>query len=521
MKNILLSLAIFLVLTLAACGGDTPDIGEIVDTAQDGLETAQETVQEVVDEVSETMEEGDPLTIDDVLGSYTFHTPSNDWHYGEITRDGELLKWTNRAGVEWSLTPDFPNNRLLTDDSFPYQNDYQNFDLVIEGGAYTGFTSNNDFWAHDAPELTQEPNNTEGPAGETFDVDPTQPIDVEDSSGTQVSINANELVDENGNPATGDVKVNMFTPDMANEGGEAEGAEAEVSTSCEPLTVWSYNPETGLWEEEGLAPYQDDRCVESIGTVSVEVTDDEGNEYDLAEGAEAEVSIPCEPTPDEVLTVWSYNAETGLWEEEGTTVVEEGERCSAEVSDLSNVNFGTTAEEPAEEPADAPTTTETQTETGEVELVLASNALVAGDVVAIEGNSSGPYTVATGDYFAYFNTEWYLNYPKYGIQSGDIVSSIVIANADITLQASIIAGAVAEAGNAEAAAQLLDTPSGLTVDSTYRVASIGAVNQPLLADDFVELLLGDTNSSEPPYLVNIYRGENRELVATFTINKQQ
>ena len=52
------------------------------------------------------------------------------------------------------------------------------------------------------------------------------------------------------------------------------------------------------------------------------------------------------------------------------------------------------------------------------------------------------------------------------------------------------------------------------------VTAVGDANQPVKPDDFMEVALTDTSSSNLPYTVNFYRGEARELVATFTINNQ-
>lgn len=39
-------------------------------------------------------------------GKYERHNPKNDYHYAEITKEAhELLKWTNRKGIVWILTP--------------------------------------------------------------------------------------------------------------------------------------------------------------------------------------------------------------------------------------------------------------------------------------------------------------------------------------------------------------------------------------------------------------------------------
>lgn len=198
------------------------------------------------------------------------------------------------------------------------------------------------------PEPTEEP--IEGPTGETFDGDPTQPIAVADENGTEVSIEANTLVDENGNPPAGEVEVNVYTPDPVEE---AEAAACEEPDAPEVLTVWSYDVTTGLWVEEGQSSFdqetgsygpaeetatQETTCDDSVASVSTKVTDEAGNEYGLAEGETAEVSAPCQPQPDEILTVWSYDETTGLWIEEGVASVED-ETCTAEVSNLSNVNF--------------------------------------------------------------------------------------------------------------------------------------------------------------------------------------
>jgi hypothetical protein len=57
------------------------------------------------------------------------------------------------------------------------------------------------------------------------------------------------------------------------------------------------------------------------------------------------------------------------------------------------------------------------------------------------------------------------------------------------------------------------------LDATLKVTEVGDANQPVKPDDFMEVVLSDTTSSNLPYIVNFYRGEARELVATFTINQ--
>jgi hypothetical protein len=48
-----------------------------------------------------------------VPGSYRHNPVQNDWHMGSIVPDGAGLRWTNKAGASWHLTPDLPNQRLL------------------------------------------------------------------------------------------------------------------------------------------------------------------------------------------------------------------------------------------------------------------------------------------------------------------------------------------------------------------------------------------------------------------------
>lgn len=148
---------------------------------------------------------------------------------------------------------------------------------------------------------------------ETFTINPADGVTVEDSSGTQIDIAPDQLVDENGNPPAGDVSLNMYTYDLENE--EMVGDMSGTNSDGEPVYM------------------------ESEGAFYAEFTDDGGTEYNLADGATAEISIPCEPRPDEVLTVWSYDPNTGLWVEEGSVTVEGDGRCSAEVSHFSYWNF--------------------------------------------------------------------------------------------------------------------------------------------------------------------------------------
>ncbi|RME05412.1 MAG: hypothetical protein D6816_08940 [Bacteroidetes bacterium] len=45
------------------------------------------------------------LSPSDLIGSYVYENPSNDWHYGQIYEKGGKYFWKNRTGVQWEVTP--------------------------------------------------------------------------------------------------------------------------------------------------------------------------------------------------------------------------------------------------------------------------------------------------------------------------------------------------------------------------------------------------------------------------------
>ncbi|MCA9924893.1 MAG: VWA domain-containing protein, partial [Anaerolineales bacterium] len=144
---------------------------------------------------------------------------------------------------------------------------------------------------------------------------------VADSNGTQIKIDENQLVDADGNAPAGDIMMNMYTYDL--------------------------NEEEMVGDMSGTNTDGDDVYMESAGAFYASFEDDAGEEYNLADGATAEISIPVEEErPDEVLTVWSYDPETGLWVEEGVATLEDG-RYVAEVSHFSYWNFDWEKSNPA------------------------------------------------------------------------------------------------------------------------------------------------------------------------------
>jgi hypothetical protein len=396
MKKRFLPFVLLLILGLIACGGDVdPEaiIEDVANTAEEVVDTASDAISDATsastEDAEEPVSEGEStqLTVADVIGSYTFHTPSNDWHYVEIVQDGDMLLWANRAGREWTLTPDFENGLLLTDDSFPYQGQFQNYEIIMEGGGFAGLVSNDDLWVYNGP-VAAAP--AAGPAdrwaGITADMamaalsganisingveaqsdgsgnfelyvpraedgrylinadldgfvpvsqihigsamesltlefqpvhtetfDPAVGVEAVDDSGTQISIGANQLEDADGNEPSGDVTLSMYTYDLENE--EMVGDMSGMNDQGDAVTM------------------------ESAGAFYASFEDEDGTELNLKDGETAEVSVPVvEERPDEVLTVWSYDEETGLWIEESVATMEDG-RYVAEVSHFSYWNF--------------------------------------------------------------------------------------------------------------------------------------------------------------------------------------
>jgi hypothetical protein len=81
-------------------------------------------------------------TVDDVLGTYERLPVENEYHTGRISQTANgSLKWTNNAGVSWSLRPDLAAGKLKIGRDNPYADQgFVDFTLRFGGdGAVTGF----------------------------------------------------------------------------------------------------------------------------------------------------------------------------------------------------------------------------------------------------------------------------------------------------------------------------------------------------------------------------------------------
>ncbi|MBK9050552.1 MAG: carboxypeptidase regulatory-like domain-containing protein [Chloroflexi bacterium] len=294
-KNLIfIVLLLFALLALVACGG-TVDPAAIATQAADVVSDVQETVagEGETDQPAPTTESTDQPVSD---------APSDRWAGNAAATDmsalGAVTISINGVTAQSDANGAFELSVPRADDS--------RYVINADKEGYLPISQIHIGSAMESLTLEFQP-------VETFTINPADGVAVEDSRGTQIDIAPNQLVDENGNPPAGDVSLNMYTYDLENE--EMVGDMSGTNSDGEPVYM------------------------ESEGAFYAEFTDEGGTEYNLADGATAEISIPCEPRPDEVLTVWSYDANTGLWVEEGTATIEGDGSCSAEVSHFSYWNF--------------------------------------------------------------------------------------------------------------------------------------------------------------------------------------
>ena len=304
MKKKFLSLLILLIFALAACGGD---IESAVESAQN---IAEEVVDSVNDELSTTDEEStlEPTAepAEEVIEEAV-----------EEPAAGPSDRW---AGTTADTAMAALGNATISINGVEAQSDGSgNFELYVpraEDGRYVinaeldGYAPVSQIHIGSAMEaLTLEFQQVIEVA--TFD--PTVGVEAEDPSGTQISVGPNQLEDADGNEPTGDVTLNMYTYDLTQE--EMVGDMSGVN-------------------DEGQ-----EASMESAGAFYASFEDEDGNELNVKEGETVEISVPVvEERPNEVLTVWSYDPETGLWVEEGVAMLEDG-RYVAEVSHFSYWNF--------------------------------------------------------------------------------------------------------------------------------------------------------------------------------------
>lgn len=147
---------------------------------------------------------------------------------------------------------------------------------------------------------------------------------------------------------------------------------------------------------------------------------------------------------------------------------------------------------------------------------LPDEVVLRGAVVAVSDRTGNveELTVQLDNRFLFFDGTWNSNYPDYNISYGETTLAVSIDPGSFYgFQVAVLIPKLSETELGKAANAALQ-------DASLKVTAVGENNQPLKADDFMEVALTDPNSSSAPYTVNFYRGEARELVATFTINTQ-
>ena len=121
------------------------------------------------------------------------------------------------------------------------------------------------------------------------------------NSTAQVTLPADGLVPRNGGAVAGTVTVSV--------------------TPINPVVASSLMPGdfTGTSAGGGTAP------IESFGALLVDIRDDAGTRYTLAAGRTATIRIPLgtlSPNPPVTTPLWYFDEATGLWNEEGTAILQ-------------------------------------------------------------------------------------------------------------------------------------------------------------------------------------------------------
>ena len=303
MKKRFLPLILLMILALAACGGE-------LDTV---VESAQNIAADVADSVN------DELSGTDAENTAEPTAAPAEEVVEEVVEEpatGPSDRW---AGSTLSVDMAAAGNATISINGVAGQSDSSgNFELYVpraEDGRYVinaeldGYLPVSQIHIGSAMEMLT----LEFQPVETVTFDPTVGVEAEDPSGTQISVGPNQLEDADGNEPTGDVTLNMYTYDLTQE--EMVGDMSGVNDQGEDVTM------------------------ESAGAFYASFEDEDGTELNLKDDTTADISIPCEPRQDEVLTVWSYDEVSGLWIEEDPIVTEQDGRCSAPVSHFSYWNF--------------------------------------------------------------------------------------------------------------------------------------------------------------------------------------
>ena len=142
---------------------------------------------------------------------------------------------------------------------------------------------------------------------------------------------------------------------------------------------------------------------------------------------------------------------------------------------------------------------------------LADDVALRGSNVANDYDGGAGVVVNVGAAFEYGQSTWNYDFPQFNVSRGELSWIVWIDPAGSGANTNVLVPKFSETKLGKEANDKL-------IQKKYlKVTSVGAVNNPILEGDTLELSLSNPNSSDGPYTVTFYRGDNREVVTSFTI----
>ncbi len=83
------------------------------------------------------------LSIDELIGEYSLDNIANDWHEGQILKQGDKYMWRNTANVQWEVFPNIETGKLETGADCPYpgQDFFLELYQTVDGSKIPGVVS--------------------------------------------------------------------------------------------------------------------------------------------------------------------------------------------------------------------------------------------------------------------------------------------------------------------------------------------------------------------------------------------
>ena len=144
---------------------------------------------------------------------------------------------------------------------------------------------------------------------------------------------------------------------------------------------------------------------------------------------------------------------------------------------------------------------------------LADNVALRGSNVANDYDSGAGVTVNVGAAFEYDQSTWNRDFPEFNLTVGQQSWIVWIDPTNSQANTNVLIPKFSETTLGK------EANDKLVKQKFWKVTAVGAINNPILAEDTMEVALSDPNSSDGPYTVTFFRGESREVVTSFTIDK--